>query len=360
MEQKRKLLLINGRFLTQPFTGVQRYAHEVISELLKTGNPSLTFRLAVPCRSEKSRVFEDILVPDRSSLPGPVWQQVRLPGIMQRINADLLWSPCNIGPVSVKHQVVTIHDTSPFAGPQWFSKWFRFYYQRVFPIIGRTAQRIITVSEFSKNELIRYRIASSEKIRVIPEGVHARFFPSNENILGYPYVLSVGSRDPRKNIALLIRSWKRVPSEIKGERKLIIAGQGGMSFTSEGFDKTFNDVVIAGYVPDKNLPSIYSGADLFVYPSLYEGFGLPPLEAMACGCPVISSDIPSLREVCGDAAYYIDPQSEKSITSSIVSMLAESDLRKALIGRGFERAERFSWKRSALEHIKVFEELLSH
>jgi glycosyltransferase involved in cell wall biosynthesis len=175
----------------------------------------------------------------------------------------------------------------------------------------------------------------------------------------HPYIFTVASRDPRKNISRLIEAWRRIAPEIKGKRELLIAGGESRSFTSEDFHNLPNDVSFTGYIKDDALRSLYSGADVFIFPSLYEGFGLPPLEAMACGCPVIVSNTTSMPEVCGEAARYIDPFSVGSIVDGLTELLSDRHLRDELVRKGLERAKQFTWQRSAREHIKVFEALLA-
>ena len=363
MIEKYKVILINGRFLTQPITGVQRYAYGAISALLKLRELKerrYKFIIAIPDGNSKAYFLNNTDIEffyDASSLPSPVWQQIRLPVVMKKLKADLLWSPCNIGPVCIRNHVVTIHDASIFAGPQWFSKRFRMYYRLILPIMGRVAKRVITDSNFSREELVKYRVCDDRKITVIPAGVNPEFTPDKSKILDFPYILTVGSRDPRKNVLQFVNAWQRLPIHIKGNRKLVIAGGGAKSFAAEIFKIIPNDVNFTGYINDKDLPSFYSGADAFVYPSLYEGFGLPPLEAMACGCPVVVSNVASLPEVCGDAAYYVDPYNVESIAEGMQKVLTDDTLRQNLIKKGLERAKLFSWEKAAKEHLKVFEEV---
>ncbi len=343
--------------MTQPITGVQRYAREVIAELARSGETQFKFIIALPDRNSFEPIPDIEVYCDNSFLPTAIWQQVRLPLLMKRLRADLLWSPCNIGPVFAEDHVITIHDAATFTGPEWFSLPFRMYYRLIFPLLGRKARRVLTSSLFSKGEIVRYGIADAEKIRVIPGGVSPQFTQTSSKIFDFPYILTVGSRDPRKNTARLIESWGRLPADIKKKRRLIIAGRELQSFSPEGHREIPDDVRFAGYVADNDLPALYSGADAFVFPSLYEGFGLPPLEAMACGCPVISSDTASLPEVCGDAAYYINPYSIESITDGIEKVLTDEALRQSLRKKGLDRAKLLSWEKAAKEHIRIFEEL---
>jgi glycosyltransferase involved in cell wall biosynthesis len=354
---KQKLILINGRFMSQPITGVQRYAREVIAALVKSGETQFKFIIAIPDRNSFEPIPDTETFHDNSFLQTAIWQQVRLPLLMKKLRADLLWSPCNIGPLFAENHVITMHDAATFAGPEWFSPSFRTYYSLIFPLLGRRARRVLTSSLFSKKEIVKYGIAAAEKIRVIPGGVSPQFTHTSSKIFDFPYILTVGSRDPRKNSARLIESWNKLPADVKKKRRLVIAGREIHSFSSEGYGKIPDDVHFTGYMSDNNLPVLYSGADAFVFPSLYEGFGLPPLEAMACGCSVICSKTASLPEVCGDAAYYIDPYSIESITDGMRKVLTDDTLRQALHKKGLERVKLFSWEKSAEEHIRNFEEL---
>jgi glycosyltransferase involved in cell wall biosynthesis len=343
--------------MSQPVTGVQRYAREVIAALVKSGVTQFKFIIAIPHLNSHNPIPDIEILRDNSFLPTSIWQQIRLPLLMKKLGADLLWSPCNIGPLFAENHVITMHDAATFAGPEWFSSPFRMYYRLIFPLLGRRTQRVLTPSLFSKEEIIRYGIADADKIRVIPGGVSAKFTCADSRIFDFPYILTVGSRDPRKNITRLIEAWGRLHVGVKKERKLVIAGRELHSFSREGFGKIADDVRFAGYISENDLPALYSGADAFVFPSLYEGFGLPPLEAMARGCPVVASKTASLPEVCGDAAYYVDPYSIESITEGIQKVLTDDALRQSLREKGFERGKLFTWERAAKEHIRRFEEL---
>lgn len=356
----QKTILINGRFILQPTTGVQRYAYEVISAMERIEKKHFKLIVAVPAWNGFRKPADFNVISDNSFLPPLLWQQIRLPVLMKKFKADLLWSPCNIGPIINKKHVISMHDASVFAGREWFSPSFRMYYKTAFPLLGRAAVKTITVSNFSKEELIKYGITEKHKITVLPEGVNPdKFTQGKSKKLNFSYILTVSSRDPRKNLTRLIEAWRHLPLSIKKQRKLIVVGKHMNSFADEKINDTLDDVRFTGYVSDDFLVSLYSGADLFVYPSLYEGFGLPPLEAMACGCPVVTSSAASIPEVCGDAAFYVDPYSIESMTEGLCKLLTDETLRQRLIKKGLERAQVFSWERSAMEHIKVFEDVLS-
>lgn len=358
-----KNVLINGRFLSKPIGGVQRYAREIVKALSQIKQTEYNFVL-ITHRGELVDPPANIdVVQDDSFLTGHLWEQIRLPYLARKQEADILWSPCNVGPVFTKRHIVTIHDTSVFAGPEWFSKKFSWVYRFLLPILGQRTERVITDSQFSKTELMKYGIVSEEKIRVVPGGVSQSFFSLNGISIKkntFPYVLAMGSGDPRKNISLLIKAWIGISPSIKQGRKLIIYGGGGNVFSKEMVNSIPSDVQFIGYVNDNDLPILYKGAYAFFYPSLYEGFGLPPLEAMACGCPVVASNVASLPEVCGDAAYYVDPYNVDSIAEGICKVLIDKNLRHSLVNKGTKKAKLFSWEKAAKEILIVFDEIVAN
>lgn len=325
---------INGRFATRRMTGVERYATEICSRLPEEAE------LVAPrgeCRGVR----------------GLIWEQGALCG---RLNGALLWSPCNTGPLAIEKQVVTIHDCAFLDQAGCFSRRAAWLFGWLIPRLARRVRRIITVSEFSKGRL-RDRLGIEErKIAVIPNGVDSRFRPMGDDdvyrvrrILGlsHPYVLCVGSLEPRKNLGRLLESWRRIAAT-RGDRRLVLVGGTNATFRDSGLDIRPDDHVIQlGHVADLDLPSVYTAAELFVYPSLYEGFGLPPLEALACGTPVITSSTTSLPEVVGDAAWLADPSSVDSIAGGIQRLLDDATLRASLRQRGIERARAFCWDRTA-------------
>jgi glycosyltransferase involved in cell wall biosynthesis len=347
---------VNGQFLTQPVTGVQRYAREALAALVALGPDDFEFMVACPRRKYRGGADGLPLVFDDSRLPGTLWQQVRLPSMAARLKADLVWSPCNVGPFFAKNHVVTMHDASVLAHPHWFSPFFRAYYGLSWRILGRTARLIVTDSEFSKSEIARLGIAPAARIRVVSAGVGAAFKPA-ANGRAQRYVLSVGSRDPRKNLRGMLAAWSALGADVKQGRRLIVAGGNPENFAAERIVPG-PDVDLEGYVTDARLAELYAGADAFVYPSLYEGFGLPPLEAMASGTPVVVSRAASLPEVCGDAAVYVDPRSTASIAEGLGRVLTEAALREKLVKAGKVQAGRFTWIETAKKLLEVFHEIV--
>jgi glycosyltransferase involved in cell wall biosynthesis len=361
---KEPLVAINGRFLTQVVTGVQRYAAEMVLQLA-----SLQKHYQVVVLAPKGRLLSEVpnLVQDDFPLAGHVWEQFRLPWLLKKIKADLLWCPGFTAPLLNPGVplVVTIHDAAMFAGPEWFSPAFTLYYRCLIPLVGRLATKVITVSHFSRQELIKYRLVGRpDNIEVIYNGLMSLRKTQNgavkalEQLQGKNYVLSLGSRNPRKNTPRLLLAWNKISDKVKNGRILAIAGKIDRVFSEEKFTIMPHDVMFLGYIPDDNLFALYSQADAFVYPALYEGFGIPPIEAMSCGSPVLVSNITSLPEVCGDAALYCDPYSVDDIAEKLSQLLTDKSLVMGLKQRGFERVKIFTWEKSAQQLHDIFETVI--
>lgn len=358
-------ILVNGSFFRQKLTGVQRYAIEISQRLVL--DPQ--YRIVVPSAIDKPDKDSDryIVVPDNwvTSRAKTGWSLLSLPKVVTP--SDTLWSPANIGPVQVKRHVVTLHDLSIYENPQWFSWKFAASYKLVLPILMRRCAHVITDSEYSRQGILERFGLSPDKVSVVHAAASGRFQPADYGDislvkskygLSENYILSLGSTEPRKNIGRLLAAWSRVSTETSGDVSLVIAGDRARTFADPGLAelaRSSKNVAFTGYFPDEDLPALYSGALAFVYPSVYEGFGLPPLEAMACGAPVLCSNSTSLPEVVGDAALAFDPYDVDAM---------EDGLRRALLGRlprdkmralGLERAKAFDWDKSARQVADILE-----
>lgn len=329
-------LLINARTLTAELTGVQRYASELVARL-----PAELEGWAVE-RAAPERPLDGVR--------GHAWEQFALPG---RTRGALLWSPGNTGPLAVRRQVVTIHDAATLDHPEWFDRRFAAWYGWLLPRLGRGARAVLTVSEFSRRRLIAHGIPE-ERISVVPPAADARFrpIPPDETAalrarLDLPerYVLCVASLEPRKNLGGLFRAWSA--ASLPEDVRLVVAGGAGKVFRDLGFEEAPRGVQLLGRVPDTDLPALYSGALAFAFPSLYEGFGLPPLEAMACGTPVVTAEAASLPEVVGNAAITADPHDVGGLARALERVVADEALRREMRVRGLLRARRFSWEEAA-------------
>ncbi len=356
------MFFVNSRFLTQQITGVQRYAIE-ISRKIKHLYPEAKFI------SPKNVIHNDIstyLEAETSgNLSGHLWEQLELPLFLRQVKSRLLVNLANTAPLLYKNQFITIHDLAFLRNPKWFSIKASIYYRLLIPALARRAQKIITVSEFSKSEIMHLLNIPDHKISVVYNGISEELcknrdieFRKNNNEYGN-YVLALSSSDPRKNIKKLISAYRKLNL---GDTKLILAGGENRIFAKNESMKEIirsdDNIIDVGYVSDSKLMNLYSNAKLFIYPSLYEGFGLPPLEAMAAGCPVLVSNTASLPEVCGEAACYVDPYKVDSIAEGIYQVMTNEGLRQSLIHKGFEKVKLYSWEKSAKEHIKILEEVM--
>jgi glycosyltransferase involved in cell wall biosynthesis len=312
---------------------MERYAHEITSRL-------------------RDRVRQ--IRPERAlkGSAGHLWEQFYLPTLT---SGSLLWSPNNTGPVLTRRQVCTIHDIIPIDHPEWFSRAFAAWYRFLLPALAHSAQHLIAVSEFTRSRVIEAFGLKPEKVSVVLNGIGPEFTPRSQEEIEQvktrlklppqPYVLCVGSIEPRKNVPRLLEAWSRLQAKLP-DHQLVVTGlnKGGSNvFRAVSIDRIPSNVFFTGYVEDADLPALYSGANLFVYPSLYEGFGLPPIEAMACGTPVVTSQGTSLSEVVGSAAVLADPQDSESIADAILRVAQSDSLRADLRQAGIARARCFTW-----------------
>jgi glycosyltransferase involved in cell wall biosynthesis len=325
-------IVVNARYLSRRLTGVERSAAEVVSHW--NGN----VQLRRPPRH-------------LPGFMGHAWEQLVLPGQLPR--GALLWSPANSGPLAVSNQVVSIHDLSPLDHPEWFNPVFAGWYRWLLPALARRARCIITPSEFSRQRLQARFALPPERIVVVPGGVNPRqFHPADSGRLRdiYPlperYLLFVGSLQPRKNLPALLAAWQLARRQFP-HLGLVVIGTGGPAFRQTGRQARCPGLYFPGYVPDRDLPAFYSGAAALVLPSFYEGFGLPALEAMACGTPVLASCAGALPEVVAEAGLLFDPFDPLALSRQLVTLLGDDRLQEELCRRGLARAREFTWQRSA-------------
>ena len=283
---------------------------------------------------------------------------------------DLYFEP-NFIPLNIRARrtVVTVPDFSFARFPEWHTPDKVQYYAKNFGKKIRRADRIIVISDFIRNEAIQRFGFSPEKIATIPLGVDHEIYrvydprdllPTREKYrLPENFLLFVGSLEPRKNLERLLLAYQDLEEATRREVKLVLVGFQGWENKKvmSLIRRMKSEVFYLGYLPEEDLAKIYNLARLFIYPSLYEGFGLPPLEAMACGCPVVVSNAASLPEVCGEGAIYVNPYEVTSMAQGIDRVLKDEALRILLAAKGRERASQFSWERASAEHLKVFEEL---
>ena len=355
-------LYINGRFLTQRVTGVQRYAHEVLlalDALLAEDPERVEFALEV--LAPEGTVFPALrAIRTRAVGPfgGNLWEQVTLPSF---VGQAPLFSFSATGPLFKTSQMVTVHDASVAAVPQAFSWRFRAWYQVLLRVLSRRAAGVVTVSEFSRRELVRHFGCEPHKLRVATEGWQHVVRPTADaellathSLTPHRYVLAVSSPTPNKNFALVVSALKQLGHT---DFDVVIAGSADTSVLRGALPRS-ERVKYVGYVSDAELRALYEHAGVFVYPSLYEGFGIPVLEAMACGCPVIASNAASLPEVCGDAALYVSPRDGKGLASAIERVMTDEVERQRLIRAGRRRIASFSWANAAERNLAFMRALV--
>ena len=276
---------------------------------------------------------------------GHAWEQAALPALAR--GAALIYSPANLAPVASRRNVVVIHDAAALRHPEWYSPVYVRWQRAVLPRIARRARQVITVSEFSRRELAETLGVPGERIAIVPNGVDERFVPGADPAparaaLGFegPYALAVGTRIARKNAAALDAAVRRLA---EAGVALVWAGS-GRAYMRVG---DVPAALVLGYVADDLLPGLYAGARAVLMPSLYEGFGLPALEAMASGVPVVAADRAALPETCGGAALVVDPEDPEALADAAVVAATDEDRRARLIEAGLVRAAPFTWDRSA-------------
>lgn len=299
------------------------------------------------------------------------WDYYLLPKAARKYDIDVMLFPKNVLPFFIKcKSVIVIHDLAYYmAELNAYPLIDRIYMQLMINSSVNRVNHIIAVSENTKKDIIKYTGVKDNKITVIHEASDKKYGIIKNEIeldrirhkygLNYKFILSHYSLSPRKNIKNLLLAFNRINHKIP--HKLVLVGGG--SFNSKIKNKLINNansnVVNLGYVDDQDMPVLYNLADLFVYPSLYEGFGLPPLEAMACGCPVISSNVSSLPEVVGDASFMVDPYNVEELAKTIYEVLTNNKLREEKILKGFERKKLFSWEKCAGECLRIFKDILN-
>ena len=347
-------VFINGRYLTQTVTGVQRCAAETvkaINGLVMDGEyprSEWTFTLLAPPSVQGLPELSALGGRSVGRTRGVFWEQVELP---LHSRHGLLLSFANMAPLATRRQCVIIHDASVFAVPETYRPAFRLWYQFLLPRLGRRADRILTVSRFSQQELVRRARIPEHKLAVVPPaGEHILSRPADSGVFerhhigSRPYVLAVGSTAAHKNFDRIALAVSLIPRD---DFDLVVAGGSNAGVFAAQSRGPSPRVRHLGYVDDGELRALYERALCLVYPSLYEGFGLPPLEAMVCGCPVIVSNVASLPEVCGDAALYCDPYDPRDIAARISEVLDTVELRQELSRRAINRARLFRWNDTA-------------
>ena len=352
-------IFINGRFVTQRTGGVQRFAWEIVRALdaeLDEESSKLSQRnwtLLVPAKPPPGMSLRRISIRVVGGASGHVWDQLVLP---RAARGGIILNLTNGGPLLHPRSIVIIHDAAVFRTPRNFTRVYVLLHRILGSLLARTS-RLGTVSEFSRRELAAVLKIESSSIFVVSNSCeHLRSIVPDESVLSRlglhagKYFLFVGKPSPNKNLDAAIQAFSRLCC---AEYKFVIVGKGDPAVFRRGLAPVPEGVMVTGHLGDGELSAIFRSATALVFPSLYEGFGIPPLEGMVSGCPVIASRIPAVEEVCGDAALYFDPTDVNALRAAMQSLLDQPELRTSLVAKGNERASTYSWRRSARQLISA-------
>lgn len=352
-------LAVNGRYLTRPVSGVERTAHNLLAavtrELARSGRP-MRIRHYIPARAAlMAPVPGGGEVVRGGRLTGHAWEQIELPRLRREA---LLFSPCNTGPIAARGHVVTVHDAQVYTMPASYSAPFRTWYRILLPALLRRAVVATTVSDHSRRQLETVGAAPAGKLAVVPNGCdHILSIAPDAGILARHdlvargYFLVIGSMSAHKNVGIAIEGIRRAAAGMP----LVVAGGGDPAVFAQRGIIADRQVRVIGRVSDGELRALYDQATGLLFPSLDEGFGLPPVEAMACGCPVIASRAGAMPEVCADAALYAAPHDAGEWAAAIDRIAADTALRSAMIEKGRARAAALDWASAARRLIALID-----
>jgi glycosyltransferase involved in cell wall biosynthesis len=345
-------IAINGRFLTQRSSGVQRFAMEAIKAidaLLERDYAALKGRIElVAPRQARDLLLKNIPLRRAGFFSGYIWEQIEFP---LHAAGRLLLNLCMLGPLVTRRQVLVVHDATVRALPENFSARFRAVYRFLLPRLCRRADLVVTVSEFSRREIGRWYGADVAAMPVCFEGGdHIKAVPADESVIdrldlkGRNFFLGVGVDSANKNIKTVVKAFQQAKLN---DAMLVLTGARDPKVFGHLNIAAGDGVRAVGFVSDAELRALYEHALALVFPSYYEGFGLPPLEAMTCGCPVIISEQPALMEVCGDAALTCQADDTLAIMRHMRMLATDPALRERLAKAGRARAKRFTWESAA-------------
>ncbi len=366
---------INARFLVAKRTGVQRAAYNLVRALVEIDRVNDYYLFTGRDQAnDPSWNYPNVKVivsdlREGESIRNHLWEQFTLPRLARQYKIDILHSPANMAPLFYRGKsVVHIHDLCFVVNPQWYSFSFHTLYNFVIPRLARRASRVITNSNNSRNDLLQFCDVKAEQVSLIYWAVDDIFMQESQKSLGSAphdgptddYILYVGSLEPRKNIRTLIEAFEFMRNNNPAMRtKLVLIGGESPLFGDVRLNvkRHKQEIIFKGFVRDDMLREYYRRAKLVVYPSLYEGFGLPPLEAMASGTPVVTTNTSSIPEVVGDAALLVSPLDVEQLARTMQRVLQDDKLSAEMVARGYEQVRKFNWYRVARNTLNVYYEV---
>lgn len=364
------LLNLSGNYRS---AGITWYIYHLLQHLTPSDDLAFTVFLSEPRARE---IFKPLAIacsrlPTHKPMTRIFWEQIIQPIALRRENIAVLHALAFAGPIVISIPwLATIFDLSFARYPHSFNRLNRIYLTWAAQNSVRHANRLIAISESTKRDLIKMFGARPEQVSVIYCGVDPAFSPTPTRLdaqarakMPAQFILHVGTIEPRKNIVRLIRAFAQAKRAARLPHQLVLIGARGWKYAEVdqviAQENIANAVIFPGYIPQDELPAWYRAADLFVYPSLYEGFGLPPLEALASGTPVISSNAAALPEVVGEAAIQVSPADHAALTDAIIRILNDSSLREQMTARGIAQAKKFSWERAGQETMALYRTILA-
>jgi glycosyltransferase involved in cell wall biosynthesis len=339
------MIVINTRFLTQEMSGVQRFAEQTCLAL-KQLRDDVVFVAPHGIKMHDSAKALDVQCIGRNR--GHLWEQLDLPLYLRRHGNPLLVSLCSTAPLLYRNQIATHHDITYIRHPESYTRLFRNLYRSMTPILLAHIKALLTVSNFSKSEIAQFYRYPHSKIFVVPNAVSDEFQPGPPVSEKKHYLLAVSSPSVHKNFSRMIEAFLSLRDQEHLELRIV--GAAGGAFSDPNLQRMATSdprIRFLGRLTDSELIAQYQGATAFVFPSLYEGFGIPPLEAQACGCPVIAANAAAIPEVLQASALYFDPADVSHIAAAMERVLTDVTLRQSLRRRGLNNVTRFSWEDSA-------------
>ena len=363
--------------LDRPLTGIGRYTVELIRALVQLPDaPEITLLTSGASGPLKELGLPEVNLPLTRLAPQLLLSgALQVPRITHHLKLDIVHDMSGMAPFALgsgnTKTLVMLYDVIPLSYPGVSTQWDTLVYRHWLPLILPRVDGILTISDCSKLDIMKYMKLAEEKIHNISGGVHPRYQSSsleeiraaqNQYQLPNRYILFVGSSDKRKNLLGCLEAYAKLDSSLFPHHLVIVGPKQRVHEKIQQIVQQLqleNRVHFTGYVAADDLASVYSGADLFLFPSFYEGFGLPVLEAMACGTPVICSNVSSLPEVVGDAAITVNPYQMDELVNAIRRVLSDSTLREEMRGKGLIHANQFTWQKSAQATLNIYHELLS-